>query len=94
VKKTGLRVLCLAHDHLPGWRFFAPRPPLGGVEKPRLAPLCCNEESLNRIREYVLTSPMRWALEPENPHRVGVDEFDTWLDSVGKESNGETNARR
>jgi REP element-mobilizing transposase RayT len=53
-----------------------------------------NEESLNRIREYILTNPMRWALDRENPHRVGVDEFDTWLDSVGKESNGETNARR
>jgi putative transposase len=52
-----------------------------------------NEESLNRIREYILTNPMRWALDRENPHRVGVDEFDTWLDSVGKESNGETNAR-
>jgi REP element-mobilizing transposase RayT len=53
-----------------------------------------NEESLNRIREYILTNPMRWALDRENPHRVGVDEFDTWLDSVGKESNGETSARR
>jgi putative transposase len=52
-----------------------------------------NEESLNRIQEYILTNPMRWALDRENPHRVGVDEFDTWLDSVGKESNGETNAR-
>jgi REP element-mobilizing transposase RayT len=53
-----------------------------------------NEESLNRIREYILTNPMRWALDRENPHRVGMDEFDTWLDSVGKESNGEPNARR
>jgi REP element-mobilizing transposase RayT len=53
-----------------------------------------NEESLNRIREYILTNPMRWALDRENPHRVGVDEFDTWLNSVGKESNAETNARR
>jgi len=53
-----------------------------------------NEESLNRIRGYILTNPMRWALARENPHRVGVDEFDTWLNSVGKENNGETNARR
>ena len=52
-----------------------------------------NEESLNRIREYILTNPMRWALDRENTHRVGMDVFDTWLDSVGKESNGETNAR-
>jgi hypothetical protein len=53
-----------------------------------------NEESLNRIREYILTNPMRWELDRKNPHRVGVEEFDTWLDSVVKESNGETNARR
>jgi putative transposase len=53
-----------------------------------------NEESLDRIREYILTSPMRWVLDRKNPHRVGVDEFDTWLNSVGKENNGETNARR
>jgi len=53
-----------------------------------------NEESLNRIRGYILTNPMRWALARENPHRVGVDEFDTWLNRVGKENNGETNARR
>jgi len=31
VKGTGLRVLCLAHDHLPGWRLFALRSSLGGV---------------------------------------------------------------
>ena len=53
-----------------------------------------NEESLNRIREYILTNPMRWELDRENAHRVGVDEFDTWLNRVGKENNGETNARR
>jgi hypothetical protein len=53
-----------------------------------------NEESLNRIREYILTNPMRWALDRENPHRVGVDEFDTWLNRVGKENHGETNARK
>jgi len=53
-----------------------------------------NEESLNRIREYILTNPMRWELDRKNPHRGGVDEFDTCLNSVGKENNGETNARR
>jgi|GEM_PF-3042706 hypothetical protein len=94
MKKTGLRILCLARDHLPGWRFFAPRQPLGGVEKPCLAPLRCNEESLNRIREYILTSPMRWALDRKNTHRIGMDEFDPWPDSVGKESNGEPYAGR
>jgi REP element-mobilizing transposase RayT len=53
-----------------------------------------NEKSLNRIREYILTNPMRWELDRKNPHRGGVDEFDTWLNSVGKENNGETNACR
>jgi len=51
-----------------------------------------NEKSLNRIREYILTNPMRWELDRKNPHRGGVDEFDTCLNSVGKENNGETNA--
>jgi REP element-mobilizing transposase RayT len=53
-----------------------------------------NEKSLNHIREYILTNPMRWELDRKNPHRGGVDEFDTWLNSVGKENNGETNACR
>jgi hypothetical protein len=53
-----------------------------------------NEKSLNRIREYILTNPMRWELDRKNPHRGGVDEFDTCLNSVGKENNGETNACR
>jgi hypothetical protein len=53
-----------------------------------------NEKSLNHIREYILTNPMRWELDRKNPHRGGVDEFDTCLNSVGKENNGETNACR
>ena len=38
-----------------------------------------NEESLNRIREYILTNPSRWELDRENPRRRGEDEFDHWL---------------
>jgi REP-associated tyrosine transposase len=26
-----------------------------------------NEESLNRIRQYIIENPMRWACERENP---------------------------
>jgi len=42
-----------------------------------------NEDSLNRIREYVTTNPLRWQLDRENPSRTGDDEFDAWLDSMG-----------
>ncbi len=38
-----------------------------------------NEESLNRIREYIATNPLRWELDRENPWLEGEDEFDRWL---------------
>ncbi len=38
-----------------------------------------NEDALHRIREYIQTNPLRWALDRENPRRIGVDEFDIWL---------------
>jgi REP-associated tyrosine transposase len=38
-----------------------------------------NEDSLNRIREYIVTNPLRWELDRENPQRTGDDEFDRWL---------------
>ena len=38
-----------------------------------------NEEELHRIREYIQTNPVRWALDHENPDRIGDDEFDLWL---------------
>ncbi len=38
-----------------------------------------NEESLNRIRDYIATNPFRWELDRENPARQGEDEFDRWL---------------
>jgi len=40
-----------------------------------------NENSLNHIREYISTNPMRWELDRENPDRKGEDEFDRWLDT-------------
>jgi len=38
-----------------------------------------DEESLNRLREYIATNPLRWELDRENPGRKGEDEFDCWL---------------
>jgi REP element-mobilizing transposase RayT len=32
-----------------------------------------NEESLNRIREYIATNPLRWHLDRENPARTGTN---------------------
>lgn len=37
------------------------------------------EEALARIRDYILTNPLRWHLDRENPNRTGKD--DAW-DSV------------
>ena len=37
------------------------------------------EESLNRIRDYIATNPMRWECDRENPGRKGEDELDRWL---------------
>lgn len=31
-----------------------------------------DEESLNRIREYIVHNPLQWALDRENPHFVAV----------------------
>jgi len=41
-----------------------------------------NEESLNRVREYIGTNPLRWELDRENPQQKGEDEFDLWLATV------------
>jgi hypothetical protein len=30
-----------------------------------------NERELERIREYVATNPLKWALDRENPQRTG-----------------------
>jgi putative transposase len=38
-----------------------------------------NDESLNRIREYIATNPQRWDLDRENPRAKGKDAFDDWL---------------
>jgi REP element-mobilizing transposase RayT len=43
-----------------------------------------NEKSLDKIREYILTNLLRWELDRNNPHAVGTDEFDRWLDTFKK----------
>ena len=40
-----------------------------------------DEESLNRIREYIVNNPQRWELDRENLQRQGEDDFDRWLAS-------------
>jgi putative transposase len=40
-----------------------------------------DDDALNRIREYILTNPLGWTLDRENPERRGEDEFDRWLAS-------------
>jgi len=40
-----------------------------------------DEESLNKIREYIMNNPLSWSTDRENPQRKGEDEFDKWLDT-------------
>ena len=37
-----------------------------------------NDESLNRIREYILNNPLQWALDRENPLAQGAKPEDAW----------------
>jgi REP element-mobilizing transposase RayT len=41
-----------------------------------------DEASLNRIREYIASNPMRWDLDRENAKAQGKDDFDRWLESL------------
>jgi putative transposase len=43
-----------------------------------------DDKSLDRIRNYILTNPLRWHLDGENPSRTAIDEFDVWLSSFHK----------
>ena len=38
-----------------------------------------DDESLNRIRDYIATNSSRWDLDRENPAAHGKDDFDDWL---------------
>ena len=37
-----------------------------------------DEESLNRIRQYILDNPIRWELDPENPQATCPEPADIW----------------
>lgn len=39
-----------------------------------------DEDSLNKIREYIQTNPYRWELDRENPVSRGRDDFDIWIE--------------
>ena len=43
-----------------------------------------DERALDRIREYIVSNPLRWAFDRENLQRTGVDEFDIWLERDSK----------
>ena len=45
-----------------------------------------NEASLNRIRQYILNNPARWAFDPENPIATSPEPKDVWLASEGDQS--------
>ncbi len=38
-----------------------------------------DDESFNRISEYIASNPLRWDLDRENPLARGKDDFDSWL---------------
>jgi putative transposase len=42
-----------------------------------------NEDSLNKIREYVIHNPLSWHLDRENQERICEDEFDSYMVGVG-----------
>jgi len=37
-----------------------------------------NEESLNRIRQYILDNPIGWELDTENPQATSPEPADIW----------------
>jgi putative transposase len=43
-----------------------------------------DERGLERIREYIVTNPVRWQMDRENPDGLAVDPFERWLIDEGK----------
>ncbi len=37
-----------------------------------------DEESLNRIRQYISDNPLRWEFDPENPAATSPERHDKW----------------
>jgi REP element-mobilizing transposase RayT len=42
-------------------------------------PIIRDDESLNRIREYIRNNPMRWAFDEENPTAIEMEPVAAWL---------------
>ena len=40
-----------------------------------------NEDSLNRVRQYILNNPARWAFDRENPKATTLEPEEAWLAS-------------
>jgi hypothetical protein len=38
-----------------------------------------DDDSLNRVREYIINNPSRWDFDRENPIAQGNDDFAVWL---------------
>ena len=38
-----------------------------------------NDESLNRIRKYILDNPVRWAFDRNNPNAIASEPEPAWL---------------
>jgi len=38
-----------------------------------------NDRELAKIREYILTNPIQWAMDRENPARTDANPLDSWL---------------
>jgi hypothetical protein len=53
-----------------------------------------DEESLNRIREYIIYNPQRWELDRENPKAQGTDGFDSWMRSIKGRPDQENQGRK
>jgi REP element-mobilizing transposase RayT len=45
-----------------------------------------NEESLNRIRQYILENPSRWTMDRENPETSNPEPENPWEGKIGSSS--------
>ena len=48
-----------------------------------------DEESLNRIRKYILNNPAQWAFDPENPAATAAERQDIWRFRERREDKGD-----
>jgi len=46
-----------------------------------------NDYSLNVLREYIITNPLRWHLDRHNIQRTGLNPVYKWLDDEARKSN-------